>query len=259
MTTHKVKPGQHMVLIARLNERRAYRLLWNDPANAGLKETRNPNILLAGDSVEVTPLQVDSASAATGRSHRFVVLSPDRVDLFVILKDENDKPLPGLTCTYPVDGKKAVSAGDGKLDALDIEAGLELGVLEFVYKTIDLSTRGVDPDPTAPPVPPPVTPDQDPDLPLDPKAKPTFPAGGFDVLRRFALGIGYLDPVTEVSGVQERLSNLGYYPGDIGYAAEDPQALQLAIEEFEIDHHRPITGKPDAASLQDALRAEHGC
>ena len=65
--------------------------------------------------------------------------------------------------------------------------------------------------------------------------------------------------MTEVSGVQARLSNLGYYAGDIGYASEDPQALQLAIEEFEIDHHRPVTGKADDAKLLDALQAEHGC
>ena len=260
MTTHKVKPGQHMVLIARLNKRRVYRLLWDDPANANLKNKRkNPNILLAGDSVEVTPLRVDVVSAATGKRHRFVVVDFDRIDLFVVIKDENDKPLSGLVCKYPVDGKKAVSAGDGKVEALDVEVGLELGLLEFTYKTIDLSTRGLDPDPAAPPVPAPVKPDLDPDLPLDPKAKPIFAAGPFEVLRRFALGIGYLDPVTEVSGVQARLSNLGYYAGDIGYASEDPQALQLAIEEFEIDHHRPVTGKADDAKLLDALEAEHGC
>ena len=77
MTTHKVKPGQHMVLIARLNKRRVYRLLWDDPANANLKNKRkNPNILLAGDSVEVTPLRAD---------HWFHLSSAPRGDVGLIV------------------------------------------------------------------------------------------------------------------------------------------------------------------------------
>ena len=37
MAKHEVQPGQHMVLVARLNKLRAYRPVWDDGANADLK------------------------------------------------------------------------------------------------------------------------------------------------------------------------------------------------------------------------------
>jgi len=70
-----------------------------------------------------------------------------------------------------------------------------------------------------------------------------------------ALKIGHLDPVTEDSGWQGRLVNLGYYAGAVG----DDDAVQLrhAIEEFQCDHKLPVTGELDGAT-QAKLLEQHG-
>jgi hypothetical protein len=255
----EIQPGEHMVRIASQAGFLTYKPIWDDPANEALKtKCGNPNTLLAGEVITLPDFKINQVDVDTDQVHKFEV-ELDHLDLFVVLKDENDKPVKDIECEYPTDGKKKPADGEGKLEALDIAPALELGIIKFKYKTIDLSTRGVDPDPAATPPPTPPNPDFIPDEPVDPAAPPVFPAGDFEVLRSFALGIGYLDPLTEVSGIQGRLSNLGYYAGDIGYADEDPQALKLAIEEFEVDHKATVTGDATNKGMQDKLKAEHGC
>jgi hypothetical protein len=257
---HVIQPGEHMVRIAAQAGFRTYKSIWDAAGNDDLKTTcPNPNILFAGKHVQIPdPTAKKVSDLPTGQEHTFTV-TQDVLDLHLILKDENDKTLPGMDCDCPEDGTKVSSDGSGKVDALDIDRTEELGILKFTYKTIDLSARGTDPDPAAPPPPTPVNPDSDPDPPPDPAAKPVFPAGDFAVLRSFALGIGYLDPLDQVTGIQARLNNLGYYAGDIGYANDDPQALQLGIEEFEVDHKATITGDPTSSGMQGKLKTEHGC
>lgn len=86
--------------------------------------------------------------------------------------------------------------------------------------------------------------------------------------------VGHLDPVTEVSGWQARLNNLGYHAGDDplpesfpGQKAEEvlaqlpwPQQerLRSAIEEFQCDNHLPVDGKC-GPTTQAKLKAVHGC
>jgi hypothetical protein len=70
-----------------------------------------------------------------------------------------------------------------------------------------------------------------------------------------AILIGHLDPVTEPSGWQARLQNLGYYDGSVG-AAPDAR-LRLALEELQLEHGLPITGEADAATQAGLLEA-HG-
>jgi hypothetical protein len=57
------------------------------------------------------------------------------------------------------------------------------------------------------------------------------------------VNLGYLDPITEVSGVQARLANLGYDcgppDGELG-----PRTRE-AIKEFQTQHEIEPTGEPD--------------
>jgi hypothetical protein len=70
------------------------------------------------------------------------------------------------------------------------------------------------------------------------------------------LKVGYLDPPTEISGVQGRLNNLGFHCGAAdGIAGPLTQSALLAFQEtYQLDQ----TGKPDAVT-QEKLRSEHGC
>lgn len=71
----------------------------------------------------------------------------------------------------------------------------------------------------------------------------------FDLLPR------HLDPVTETTGLQGRLRNLGYHPGDVG----GPFTLETlhALQRFQLDQGLETTGVPDDATRGALLRA-HG-
>jgi Putative peptidoglycan binding domain len=68
--------------------------------------------------------------------------------------------------------------------------------------------------------------------------------------------IGHLDPVDTISGQQARLSNLGYFLGDID--GNDASAFRIAVGEFQCEHGLTvdgICGSKTQAKLKDA----HGC
>lgn len=77
----------------------------------------------------------------------------------------------------------------------------------------------------------------------------SIPELGMEVPMR----IGDLDPVTEKSGWQGRLANLGYNPGD-----SDEEQLRCAIEEFQCDYKLPVTGVLDDAT-KAKMEQVHGC
>jgi N-acetylmuramoyl-L-alanine amidase len=70
----------------------------------------------------------------------------------------------------------------------------------------------------------------------------------------YELDVGNTDPVTELSGVQQRLINLGFY-----CIEEDElrESTRDAIRAFQKDQNLSVTGEPDQAT-QDALVKEHG-
>jgi len=68
------------------------------------------------------------------------------------------------------------------------------------------------------------------------------------------LQLGALDPIEELSGVQSRLANLGYYNGPVD--GEPGDDLQLAVARFQGDQGLPITGDVDD-DTRAALRTRH--
>lgn len=74
--------------------------------------------------------------------------------------------------------------------------------------------------------------------------------------QEYQLLLGHVDPVSEISGVQARLRNLGYNPGEIdGRMGPETRA---ALEQFQTDRDIQVTGRPDQAT-RDALEQAHGC
>jgi hypothetical protein len=73
---------------------------------------------------------------------------------------------------------------------------------------------------------------------------------------RYELGIGHLDPIDEVRGVQQRLNNLGFRCGP-----EDEELgprTEAALRAFQNAHDLEATGRIDDAT-KDRLRELHGC
>lgn len=71
----------------------------------------------------------------------------------------------------------------------------------------------------------------------------------------YNLELGHLDPVTEITGIQGRLSNLGFYQGEIDGEMSDD--LVKAIRAFQESNGMEPTGSPDK-SLQDKLEQVYG-
>jgi len=73
--------------------------------------------------------------------------------------------------------------------------------------------------------------------------------------RTVLLRLGYVDPVSEISGLQGRLKNLGYDCGPAsGALTEETKA---AVSAFQADHELEVTGEADE-STREKLRKEHG-
>ena len=72
----------------------------------------------------------------------------------------------------------------------------------------------------------------------------------------YILELGCVDPITEISGVQERLNNLGF---DCGAADGVMRSeTQAALIEFQKKHDLPQSGEPDIETQNKLLKA-HGC
>lgn len=87
-------------------------VVWNDPANAGLKKLRqHPNLLREGDVVQIPPLRSKTVNLFTGARHRF-----RRKGIPATLRlrfTQFDHPRPDVPYTLLVDG---VMVQEGRLD-----------------------------------------------------------------------------------------------------------------------------------------------
>jgi hypothetical protein len=76
-----------------------------------------------------------------------------------------------------------------------------------------------------------------------------------DRKEEYLLQLGHLDPVTKISGVQARLSNLGFPCGPANGTLSE--ATRRALAEFQAKHQLKQSGEPDQAT-RDRLKQEHG-
>jgi peptidoglycan hydrolase-like protein with peptidoglycan-binding domain len=68
------------------------------------------------------------------------------------------------------------------------------------------------------------------------------------------LHVGALDPIDEISGLQARLRNLGYYEGEVD--GRHDGLLAAALDEFRLDAGLS-PGAASDSTLFDALEREH--
>jgi len=120
-TTHVVKPGECLLLIARRYGVADFKRLYEHPDNAELRDKRpNPNVLYPGDTVvlpEVSPVRTTPA-LSTGRAHRFTLKVGARY-LRLALKDAQGAPLCGrpYLLTFAQEALEGSTDGEGFLEA----------------------------------------------------------------------------------------------------------------------------------------------
>ncbi|HUU46767.1 MAG TPA: peptidoglycan-binding protein [Acidobacteriota bacterium] len=81
--------------------------------------------------------------------------------------------------------------------------------------------------------------------------KISFPDGEDE----YELELGDLDPITEISGLQARLRNLGFYDGEVD--GEESEELEQAIRVIQERHDLEPTGELDETT-RDKILEEHG-
>lgn len=216
--------------------------VWEAPENKPLRQTRkSPHVLLPGDIVFVPGVREKQLPCATNQQHRFQHKGiPSRLRVRFLVDGE---PRASASYVLIVDGrnrKEGTTDGDGWLD------------------------EAVMPDARRAEVQFEVSPREDPDYDPSP-----FEGDGDDIVRAtepapekkapppgkiYVFELRHLDPVTEISGVQGRLKNLGYavrsVDGELG-----PRTRE-ALRAFQQDHGLDVTGEPDEAT--QAKLAEFG-
>ncbi len=79
--------------------------------------------------------------------------------------------------------------------------------------------------------------------------------------RTLRVRVGNMDPLNELSGLQKRLTHLGFYQpsyaGTENYEAADPKQVMAALAAFQQSVKLPATGKLDEDTAK-ALVAAHG-
>ena len=114
---HIVKQGEHLSRIAEMYGFRDFNTIWNDGANASLKQKRDPNVLFPGDTIVIPDKKKRTESRVTGKTHTFVVRSK-ALRLHLRLHDENREPLANEKCEVVIDGvaRTLTTKGDGSID-----------------------------------------------------------------------------------------------------------------------------------------------
>lgn len=144
---YTVAPGDYLAKIA---ERFGFfdeATIWNDPANAALRQLRpNPEVLLPGDVITIPDKETRVEEGQTERRHRFVVRR-SRLRLRIAVRDRFDTVQSGLAVGLALDGPAetpvtdgqgiveraiAPSAGSGTFAALGEEAAVHVGFLDPV-------------------------------------------------------------------------------------------------------------------------------
>jgi len=219
--THTVEQGEYLASIAKDYGFSDWHTIYDHPQNADLKKNRpNPNILLPGDEIFIPDKQLKQESCPTEKKHCFKVNVP-KAWLRIILKDAEGKPIKNQTYTLKVGWLTSTGTTDGTgLLQQKIPIGLETGKLS-------LDKLGL-----------------------------TWP-----------LKIGHLDPIHDedddkaiISGLQARLSNLGYDCGNVDGLLGPRTREAIRIFQREAMRREPakITGEPDKETL-DALKQQYGC
>ena len=116
--THIVEQGEHLSQIAKKYGFPDYKIVWDHPENAKLKEERkNPNVLFPGDEVFIPDKEEKEESGPTDKRHTYTV---DRapLKLILVLEDALEKPIANSPVALLVQDQtfQLTTDGNGKIE-----------------------------------------------------------------------------------------------------------------------------------------------
>lgn len=181
--------------------------VWNDPANAELKNDRKDmNVLMPGDILHIPDIREGKVEKLTGVRHVFRrkgIPAIYRLQVFDI-----EEPRANQQYRLTIDGKLYEGTTD------------EQGILEeYVPATSKEGELIIGDD-------------------------------EFKLLIEF----GYMDPITEIVGVQKRLNNLGFICGEPTGELDD--STRGALLAFQKRFHLELTGEPDDTTLAELEKVQ---
>ncbi len=223
---HVVQGGEHLSQIAARYGFNHWDAIWDDPANEELKNRRkNPNHLARGDLLTIPIREQHWESVATEELHTFKV-EPVKVYLRLQLLEPPDKegkrePIADTDFSLHIPGEREPREGTtGSKGEIEMEIPRHTLQAELVVHT-------------------------------------EFP-------KSFPLAIGELDPIGEeteenpdgssISGVQQRLNNLGFNCGEVTGKMND--LTRGAIRSFRKEHDL-AEGDQCNDELRNKLQEEH--
>jgi hypothetical protein len=202
-TRHIVEQGECIASIAFANGLFPD-TVWNHSDNKDLKSLRkSPYILMPGDVVVIPDKRKKEVEKPTGKKHVFKMKGVPEKLVLNFLL--GDEPRKNAKYELEIDGNRSegTTDGNGKVE-LFIPPNAERGTITF--------RMGKDED-------------------------------GEEEVDMFDLHLGHLDPVSEISGVQARLLNLGIYDGPVD--GEMNPKFEEAIRVFQERNGLQVTGKLD--------------
>ncbi len=241
---HTVQPGDCILSIAH-EYHLPWEKIWNHPDNADLKNKRkDPNVLLEGDVVHIPDPVQKTISVPTGARHRVVVKRQVVKLRMRVVVDLGPKPAPAPPPAPPPADRRNITEEDPPPDnsARTDEARKNLAYkLTIDGVTIEGTTDGdgyIDCE-----------------IPARAHSGQLVLAPGTPDETEVALNLGHLDPVTEITGVKQRLRNLCFDCGDL--TPEENDDLATALRAFQAKRGLSVTGKIDQATRDDLVK-QHG-
>lgn len=211
-----VKKGDTLIRVASTHGFRSWETIWNDPGNDSLREKRSDPQVLYEGDRVVIPEKTLKVLSADASSAHRFRAKSPRCFLRIRLKDQWGEPFKEQSYEFTSGGKEW--KGQTNAD----------GIISLA-------------------VPPEAT---------DGTLKFWPDPNSSDAFVTCLVKIGYLDPVTETTGVQGRLNNLGFSCGDENGRISEKTKLALRFFQLYSGHHDP-KGELDELTRQ-ALLERHG-
>ena len=230
-TWHEVREDEDLPIIAAQYGIRDWKLIYDDSKNEELRKKRpDPYVLYKGDKVWIPEVEPKEFDAATNQRHRYVLYQPKQ-PLHVYMEDEDGSRRANRRYEIWIEGRR-YHEGETREDGLIFK-------LVPLVPEVEIRLWAEKPEEA-----------EDEELPDD-EAGPDE-GDEEDVVEYdweedyvvYRLEMAHLDPPDTVEGVQDRLSNLGYYIPD-EEKGEPGEYTREALEEFQAAHLLEVTGEID--------------
>ncbi len=218
---HKVRKGEHLSGIAAHYGLSSWEQIWNADENAKLRDKRDPNILHPGDVLRIPLCERRTVTAASGSKHTFKLNAPQVVLKLCLLEDADPEPVYEDADTD---------------DTIELPQPIANAAYE-IHIELDIVTGETDDEGRL-----------ECKLPVESKAVQLVLYPNTDDERVIDLEVGQLNPIDEMSGLEQRLGNLGFK--DAENIKDEPQsALRCFQEVYGLDS----TGELDESTRSKLL------